>query len=123
MLINLLLDLRAETDGAHDTIAEFLVQDSLISIAIVLNNLIQSVDQRLDRWHWSRAAAIWEAQKLCLEDLVVCAKDLAQLLDIFWRCLCLTVEEGGDGDFATSEFLCNCFEGKAFGGFCVKEGL
>lgn len=42
--VDLLVDLGVETDGAHDTISELLIQDGLVGIAIVLHNLVEPVD-------------------------------------------------------------------------------
>lgn len=50
LLVSLLLYLRGECDGAHDTVPELLIDDSLVCVAVVLDNLEQSVDQGLLWW-------------------------------------------------------------------------
>jgi hypothetical protein len=76
LLVNLLLNLGAEGDGAHDSIAKLLVQHGLVGIAVVLHDLVQSVDERLDRWHGTSTATVWEAEELLLEELMVGTQDL-----------------------------------------------
>lgn len=62
LIIRLLLYLGAETDSAHNTIPELLIQHRLVRIPVVLHNLVQSVDERFHRWHRPRTAAVGESQ-------------------------------------------------------------
>ena len=47
IFVCLLLYLRCESDGAHNTITKFLVQNGFVRIPIVLNDFVKSVDQWL----------------------------------------------------------------------------
>lgn len=112
ILINLLLDLRAEANSTHDTISKLLIQDRLVRISVVLDDFVQSVDHRFDGWHGTGAPTVGEAHELRCEDLLLQAENLRQLLDVFRRGRRLTIENGGDGDLATAEVLGDLFKGE-----------
>jgi hypothetical protein len=66
IFVRLFFYLCRKADGAHDPIAELLIQHCFVRISIVLNNLIESIDQWLDRWHRARTTTIGESEKLLL---------------------------------------------------------
>lgn len=104
-IIHFLLDLRVEADGAHDTVAELLVQDGLVRIAVVLHDLVEAVDQRLDRRHGTGPAPVREPHHLLRDGLLRDSEDLRELIDILGRGLHLAVEEAGDRNLTASELL------------------
>lgn len=61
VLIDFFVDLGVEADGAHDSVTELLVHDSLVGVAVVLHDLVEPVDEWLDRRHGSRPAPVGEA--------------------------------------------------------------
>lgn len=102
ILIDLLLDLCAEADSTHNTIPKLLIQNRLVRIPIILNDLVQPVNQRLDGRHGTGTATVREAHELGCEDLLLQPKELGQLLDISRGGRCLPIEDGCDGDFAAA---------------------
>lgn len=121
VLIDLLLDLGGEADGAHDAVPKLLVQDGLVRIAIVLDDLVQPVDERLDGGHGPRAAAVGEAHELGRENLLGQVQQATELLDVGRGGRRLPVEDGGDGDLAASEVVGNLLKGEVGLGLCGKE--
>lgn len=121
LLINLLLDLGAEADGAHDTVAKLLVQDGLVGIPVVLDDLVEAVDERLDGGHGARAAAVGDCHQLGREDLLGDVEERRELLDILGGGLGLPVEDGGDGDLAAAQQVGDLGEAQAGFGLGVEE--
>lgn len=103
LLIHLLLHLRTEADGAHDSVSEFLVQNRLVGVPIVLNDFVKAVDERLNGRHGARATTVGDGHQLRSEDLLGDVEECRKLLDILGRGLCLSVEYGGDGDLAAAQ--------------------
>merc|ERR1712098_961078 len=64
ILVDLLLDVSRECNGAHDPVAKLLIEYRLVGIAIVLHNLVETVDQRLFGRHLDTLATVWEARQL-----------------------------------------------------------
>ena len=58
LFICLLLHVRAESDGAHDPVAKLLVQNRLISVAVVLYHLKQTINQWILWWHLKRSSTV-----------------------------------------------------------------
>lgn len=112
-LINLLLHLGAEADGAHDTVTELLVQHGLVGVPVVLDDLVQAVDERLDGGHGPRAATVGDGHQLGREDLLGDVEERRELLDILGGGLCLAVEEGGDGDLLAAQQVGDLGEAQA----------
>jgi hypothetical protein len=110
LLVGFLLDLCAEADGTHDTITELLVQNGLVCITVVLDDLVESVNQRLLWWHLHLASTVRVTRELRFKQRLIELEDLSQVLDILWRGFGLSVEEGCDSDFFTSEGFGNGFE-------------
>lgn len=121
LLVNLLLDLGAEADGAHDAVAELLVQDGLVCVAVVLDDLVQAVDERLDGGHGPGAAAVGDGHELGGEDLLGDVEERRELLDVLGGGLGLAVEQGGDGDLAAVQQVGDLGEAQAGLGLCVEE--
>ena len=121
LLINLLLNLGAEADSAHDAVAKLLVQDSLVGVAVVLDDLVQAVDQRLDGGHGPRAATVGDGHQLGRKDLLGDVEERRELLDILGRGLGLSVEDGGDGDLAAVQQVGDLGEAQAGLGLGVEE--
>jgi hypothetical protein len=122
LLIRLLLDLCAETDRTHNTIPKLLIDNTLVSVPIVLHNLIQPVDQGLAGRHLERAAAVREVHDLGLTQLGLGdVEDLGELLDVLLVGGRVAVEHGGGGDFLAAEGLGDGFEGEVLGFFGGEE--
>lgn len=68
LLIRLLLNLCAEGNRTHNAIPKLLIQYRLVRISIILHNLIQPVDQRLDWRHGSRTSSVGETEQLLRQD-------------------------------------------------------
>lgn len=83
VFVGFFLDLGGESNCAHDPISKLLIDNSLVSIAIVLNDLIQSVDQRLLGWHLDALSTVGESSQLRRESCFVDTEVRRQLLDIF----------------------------------------
>lgn len=113
LLVNLLLHLGAEADGAHDAVTKLLVQDSLVGVPVVLDDLVQAVDERLDGGHWPGAAAVGDGHELRGQDLLGDVEERRQLLDVLGGGLGLSVEEGGDGDLLAAQQVGDLGEAQA----------
>lgn len=122
LLVFLDIDVGREGDGTHDPIAELLVEDGLVSIAVVLDDLIQSIHQWLFRRHVHHMSAVRPLEQLGLELAMVDIKDRGELLDILCRCLGLTVEDSGNGNFVATEFLGQRLKGDTLLLLGFKEG-
>ena len=82
-IVDFLVHSSVETDSAHDSVAKLLVHNSLESIAIVLDDFVQTVDQRLDWWHRACPATVREAHHLCGNGFLGNTEQLGKLVDIF----------------------------------------
>lgn len=110
IFISLLLNLGRKRDSTHNPISKLLIENRLVSIAIVLHNLIQSVDKGFLGWHFDGPTTIGEAVELFLQRLLGDEKQIGQLFDIFrWR-FGLAVEYGSCGYFIATEVLANFLE-------------
>lgn len=97
LLIRLLLNVRAEGNGTHDTVTKLLVQHSLVGIAVVLDDLVEAVDQGLLRGHLHLVASVRVARHLgSLQCRFVDFEAFGEVLDVFWRGLSLSVEQGSN---------------------------
>jgi len=123
LLISLLLNLRRERNCTHDTVAKLLVQHRLVRVPIVLHNLVESVDQRLNRGHWTSTSTVWKPEELLGEQCMVGSEDLGELLDVLWGCLRLPVEESRDGNFGATELLRDGFKCETLACLGIEEGL
>lgn len=103
LLVHLLLHLGAEADGAHDSVTKLLVQNRLVGVPVVLDDLVQAVDERLNRGHGARATTVGDSHQLGREDLLGDVEERGELLDILGGGLCLSVEYGRDGDLAAAQ--------------------
>jgi hypothetical protein len=122
LLVGLLLHLSAERDRTHDTIAELLVDHTLVGISVVLHNLVQSVYQWLARRHLERTSAVGEVHQLSLAQLGFGdLKDLGQFLQVFLVRRSVAVEHGGGGDFLATKVFSDGLEGEILGLLCVEE--
>lgn len=121
--IYLFLDIGREGNSTHDTIPELLIEDSLISISIVLHNLIKTVDQRLLGRHLNRLAAIGETAELHLQLRVVNHEQVGQLVDVLCRSLGLAVEYGCGGYLIAADVFGDLLEAQSLAGLGVEQGL
>lgn len=122
ILVRFLLHLGRERDGAHDAIAELLVQDSLVGVSVVLDDLEQAVDQRFLGRHVDGSAPIRESLELLLQRALLDAEDGSQLLDIFRGWLGLAIKDGSDGDFIAAYFFGDGLEGQVLLRLGFEEG-
>lgn len=83
ILISLLFNLGRKRDCTHNPIPKLLIENRLVGIAIVLHDLIESVDKGFLGRHLDRAATIGEAVELFLQRLLGDEKQIGQLFDIF----------------------------------------
>ena len=123
ILICLFLNFCRERNSTHDTIPKFLVQHSLIRIAIILDNLIQAVNKWFFRRHFNRATSVRKAAQLLLKGRQRDFQHFGELLDIFWGSLGLAVEDGGSSYFITANVVGNFFKADTFFGFRFEEGF
>lgn len=121
LLVDLLLDICAEADGAHDTVAKLLVQDGLVGVPVVLDDLVQAVDERLDGGHRPGAAAVGEGHQLRGENLLGEIQKGRQRLDILGRGRGLAVEDGRHGDLAAAQEVGDLGEGEVGFGLGLEE--
>lgn len=112
ILVRLLLHLGRERNGAHDAIAELLVQDSLVGVSVILDDLEQAVDQWFLGRHVDGPTPIRETLELLLQRALLDAEDGSQLLDIFRGWFGLAIKDGGDGDFIAAYFFGDGLEGQ-----------
>lgn len=123
ILIRLFFHLGRKANGTHDPIPKLLVQHRLVRVAIVLDNLIQPVNQRLPRRHVHHLAPEGKAGQLLLQRAVLDFKDRRELFNVLGCSLRLAVEDGSDGDFIATELLSDVCEGELFSGFGGEEGV
>jgi len=71
LFVSLLLDLGAERNGTHNAVAKLFVQDGLVSVAVVLDNLVEPVDQRLPGGHFHLPSTVRVAGKLLFQKRMV----------------------------------------------------
>src|SRR5271154_4721953 len=64
ILVSLLFYLCRVGNCTHDPIAKLLIDDRLICISIILNDLVQSIYQRLLGWHLNAFAPVWKTTHL-----------------------------------------------------------
>lgn len=121
VLISLLLNLCRKRDSTHNPISELLVENRLVGIAIVLHDLIQSVDKGLLGRHLDRATAIGEAVELFLQGLLGDVKQIGQLLNVFARRLGLAVEYGSCSYFIATDMLADFLEAQLASCFGFEE--
>lgn len=121
IFVCLLLYLGCESDGAHNTITEFLVQNGFVRIPIILNDFVKSVDQWLLWRHLYRMTSdrkpVREVPKIILAKL----KYLGQVLDIIRRCFNLTIEYPRHSYFISSQFIGDILECKIFDRFGLED--
>lgn len=121
-LVDFLVHLGREADGTHDAISKLLVQDSLVSVPVVLDNLIESVNKRFHRGHGSGTAPVGETHHLGGQDHLGDLEEIGQALYILLGGGGLTVEQGGARNLASLEVIGNGLEAQALGGFGIEEG-
>lgn len=119
--VDLLLDVGREADGAHDAVAELLVQDGLVRVPVVLDDLVQAVDERLDGGHGPGPAPVRDGHELRGQRLPGEAQQAGQLVDVRRRGLRLPVEERRDGDLAAAEVPGDLLEGEVLFGLGGEE--
>lgn len=121
ILICLLFYCCRESDRAHNTIPEFLVQNGFVRIPVVLDDFVESVDQWLLWRHiycmTSHRESVWEITKAILTNL----KHFGEILDIIRRCFGLTIEDGGDSYFISPKFIGDFFESEIFDRFSLED--
>lgn len=123
ILICLLLHLCREADRAHDSVPEFFIEDSFVRIAVILYNLIQTINQRLSRRHVHDLSPEWVACQLFLELPMVNPQNGRELLDIFRSSLRLTVKDTRNSDFVTTKLLADLLKGETLGGFGFEQSI
>lgn len=122
LLISFLLNLGAEADGAHDSVTELLIENGLVCVSVVLDNFVESVDQRLSRRHLHLATTVWVSAKLALECGLIDLEDFGEVLNVVGAGHGLTVEEGCDNHFLTAERLGNGLKGEVLGLLGFEKG-
>lgn len=121
LVVRLLLHVRRERDGAHNTVPELLVHHRLVRIPVVLHDLVQAVDQRLARRHVHRAAPVRVAGQRGGQAVLGDCEKGGEGLDVVGRGARLAVEDGGRGDLAAANVLGDLLEGDGLGGFGREE--
>lgn len=122
LLVGLLLHRRREANSAHDAIAELLVQDRLVRIAVILYNLEQAIHQRIFRGHIQSSSSVGESSEVCLELFSGDIQYFGKLLDVLRRGHGLSVEQSSDCYLLTSDLLCNGLEGEVLLLLRIEEG-
>jgi hypothetical protein len=121
LIINLLLNLGAEANGAHDTVTKLLIQHRLEGVAVVLDNLKESVDEWFLWWHVQSPPPIGPRGQLLSEGGLVDGEEGGEGLDVLGGSLGLAIEEGGYGDFVAPDFLADGLEGEVLFSLCLEE--
>jgi hypothetical protein len=88
-----------------------------------LNNLIQPVNQRILRRHLDRATSIRPCVQVLLQLFLVQAEQLRQLVGISLGRLGLTIEDGSDSNFLTTDGFGELGESDLLGLFGGEEGM
>ncbi len=122
ILVHLLVDMSGEGNGAHDTVPEFLVQNRLVRITIVLYNLVETIDQRFLGRHLHALSSVWETPHLCLKCGMVDSKVVGEILDIFWGGLGLSIEQGSCGDLVSANLFGDGLKGHLLLRFRLEQG-
>ena len=115
--IRLLLHLGRERNRTHDAITKLLIDDGLVRIAIVLNNLIQPVDQRLLGRHVDQPAPIRERRSIpiiaVMSHIVRNAERVGQDLHVLRRRTDLFVKDARDRNLVAAQLTGELFERQA----------
>lgn len=122
-LVNLLLYLRVEANGTHDTITKLLVENGLVGISVVLDNLVESVNERLHGGHRASSASVWEAHQLRRKNLFGNSEELGKLLDILGGSCGLSIEDSSYRDLGSAQLLSDGLEAKTGLGLCSEQSL
>ena len=123
ILVRLLLHLCRERYSTHDTVPELLVQYRLVCIAIILHDLVKTVDQWFSRWHIHNLSSERIPGQLFSELPVVDAQDLGEFLNILWYSLGLAVENSCHSHLVAPELLRDIFEGHILGCFGFEKDM
>lgn len=122
LLICLLLDLGAKADSAHDAITKFLVENGLVSVAVILDDLVESIYERLFWRHLDQPRTIREVCELSLaECLFGNVEQFGQVLDVIVVGLSMAVEQCSAGNFIAVQGLGDGFKAEVLLLLCSKE--
>lgn len=122
-LIYLCLNLGSKIDSTHNTVAKLLIEDRLEGIAVVLYNLVETVDEGLCGWHGSRLATVGEAQQLLRQDFAGNIEGSAKLVNVLGRSCCLSVEERSNCYLGSASKLSELLKSHRLGCLGFKKKL
>lgn len=105
VLVHLLVHRRAKGNRAHDAIAKLFINHRLVRIAVVLHNLVEAVDERLDGRHGACTAAVGKATNIFLERILIETERFCQDTYVLGRGRGLAIKDGGDSDLAATQEL------------------
>ena len=123
LLIDLLLNLCAKRNRAHNPVAKLLVQYRLERVSIVLHNLVKSVDQRIFWRHWTSRSSVRVNTERLGQVLLGDVESGGEDLYILRGSGGLPIEESRNGDLGTVELLCKVLESEVVLGFGLEEEL
>lgn len=121
LLVDLLVHLGREGDGAHDAVSELLVQHGLVCLTVVLHNLVQAVDERIPGRHVNSLSAVRKASQTHLQVGRRDPEQRAELVDIFGRRPGMAVEESSHCYLAAAEVVCDLLEGELLACLALEE--
>lgn len=122
-LINLCLNIGSEVDSAHDAVAELFVEDRLEGIAVVLYNLVETVNEGLCGRHRPCLASVGEAQQLLRQDFAGNIEGSAQFVNVLGRSCCLSVEERSNCNFGAAGELGELLKSHGLGCLGLEKEL
>lgn len=122
LVVNLLLNLSAETNSTHDSIAKLLVQHRLEWVPVVLDNLKKSVNKGFLWRHIQRASSIRPRAQLLGERGLVDFEERREGCNVRGGGLCLAIEESCNSNFVAPDFLADGFEAEVLLGFGFEKG-
>jgi hypothetical protein len=105
LLVRFLLHLGRKRDCAHDAIAKLLVENSLVRIAVVLDDFEQSVDEWIPGWHLQEPTPIGITLEQVCKPLFADLEQPGQFLNILRGGTRLPVEQSGHGHLGATQVL------------------
>ena len=110
--------MEAEVDGAHDAVAEFLVDDCFHGHSIYLHDLVKAIDERISRNH--RADALAGKLGESVRDIITHFQRSNELLGFLIICPCLSIEQGCYPNLVAPNYLAQLSEGEPPSTLCFE---
>lgn len=121
LLVDLLVHLGREGDGAHDAVSELLVHHGLVCLAVILHDLVQAVDERVPGRHLDPFSTVRKPSQTHLQVGRRDPEQRAELVDVLGRRPGMAVEESSHCYLAAAEMVCDLLEGELLACLALEE--